>query len=441
MESFLTRGSNVRLASRTTLAFCAVLMAGCSSSPTGKGSGSKTTRHDAGANSFANADAGSGSSTGSAKPVSCAADGDCMSGQFCASTGVCLTTGQCRADADCTAPKRCAPMSRTCLDAGACAVDGDCDMGKTCNTGTSMCEIGGGCGQSVFQITALPPNVMILLDRSGSMDNDAGGDTRWNVAVKAIDMLTLSFDDKIRFGLDTFSSCLPGGCSAGSIIVPIAAMNGGAIRDFLATTVDQRSSDGQQLTSAGKIKYLCDSGDPETSTGKSLTALAGEPTLQDASRTNAIILLTDGEESKECVDGCNGSCGAAKLLAQSPSVKTYAIGLGVNTSAIDAIAKAGGTDHAIGASNQAELAGAFTTTAAAVASCDYTLDKAPPDADKLYVFFNKDPTVLPRDGADGWSYDTATRRLQFVGSACASLQAGTITHVDVVYGCPLLPVE
>jgi hypothetical protein len=69
------------------------------------------------------------------------------------------------------------------------------------------------------------------------------------------------------------------------------------------------------------------------------------------------------------------------------------------------------------------------------------LDQAPPDTDKLHVFFNKDPMILPRDSADGWSYDTATRRLRFMGSACASLQAGTVRHVDVVYGCPLPPVE
>src|SRR4051812_4345179 len=55
-----------------------------------------------------------------------------------------------------------------------------------------------GCGSSEFSITELPPNVMILLDRSGSMDGDAGDDTRWNVAKKAIETLTSTFDDRIR---------------------------------------------------------------------------------------------------------------------------------------------------------------------------------------------------------------------------------------------------
>ena len=81
--------------------------------------------------------------------------------------------------------------------------------------------------------------------------------------------------------------------------MPIADKNAGAINGFLSTAIDQGSSNGQG-TSGGKIKYLCDSGDPETSTGKSLAALVGESTLQDPTRNNVVILLTDGSESGEC---------------------------------------------------------------------------------------------------------------------------------------------
>ena len=317
-----------------------------------------------------------------------------------------------------------------------CTGDADCPAGQTCNPDTRLCEIGGGCGQSQFELSELPPNMMILLDRSGSMDGDAEGDTRWNAARNAIETLTAAFDERVRFGLATYSACVSGGCSAGTIVVPIAERNAASIQGFLATTVDERSSDGQQENGDGKLQYLCDSGDPETTTGKSLAALVGESSLLDPSRTNAIVLLTDGEESEECAEDCDGPCGAARLLAQSPAVKTYVVGLGVNPEAIDAIAAAGETGSAIGANNQAELSSAFEQIASAVASCDYTLDAAPPDPSELHVFFDDDPNAIAGDSANGWSYEPATRRLRFNGDACEQVKSGAVGDIDVVYGCP-----
>jgi hypothetical protein len=297
-------------------------------------------------------------------------------------------------------------------------------------------EIGDGCGHSEFEIAELPPNVMILLDRSGSMDDDADGDTRWNVAKRAIETLTTSFDDRIRFGLATYSSCLEGGCSAGAIVVPIAEHAAQAINDFLATTVDEGSDDGLATRDDGKIQYLCDSGDDETSTGKSLSALVGEKSLLDPNHSNAVILLTDAEESDDCIDDCDGPCGAKKLLKQATAVKTYVIGLGVNPDAIDEIAAAGDTDHALGAGSQDELSQAFDDVAKAVASCDYELDGTPEDSADLYVFFNDDPQAIPHDDPDGWSYDAAAHRLQFIGDACTQIESGAVKDIDVVFGCP-----
>jgi hypothetical protein len=50
---------------------------------------------------------------------------------------------------------------------------GDCPSGRVCDTSTGVCGLGGECGEVEF--VKIAPNVMILLDRSGSMTNDAGG--------------------------------------------------------------------------------------------------------------------------------------------------------------------------------------------------------------------------------------------------------------------------
>ncbi|HEX4339717.1 MAG TPA: VWA domain-containing protein [Polyangiaceae bacterium] len=334
--------------------------------------------------------------------------------------------------ADCVAPRRCSIASATCLYEGACLADGDCDGGKKCNS-SGVCEVGGDCGQTTLEIEKVPPNIMLLLDRSGSMNGDAGGDTRWNVAKSAIGKITSALGANIRFGLATYSSCEKGGCSAGSVVVPIAPDNATAVETFLASTTDQRSSDGKGLTSDGKLKYLCDSGDPETSTGKSLSALTAEPSLMDPARTNAVILLTDGKENDECKGDCDGACGAGKLLAQSPPVKTYVVGLGVSASALDAIAEAGGTTSSIATDDLGQLSGAFDTITSSVDSCEYTVGTAPPDTDGLYVFFDKAP--VSKDPANGWSYASAGKKLEFNGKACDQLRAGSVTNVDVVYAC------
>ena len=352
------------------------------------------------------------------------------------------TVGQdCQSDADCPPGLQCKPMSRQCLDPTACVFDGDCDEGFACEDGT--CTIGGDCGGFVFQFEQVPPNLLILLDRSGSMDGDVPGTgmNRWEVAREAIFGVTTEFNDSIDFGLATYSSCLPGGCSAGSIVVPILPVNAMLIQNFLGNTTGQGSANGMAANPDGTIRYLCDSGNPETSTGVSLDALVGEPSLQDPARTNAVLLLTDGGESGECTGAINGPGGAANLLAQAVPVQTFAVGMGgASLAQLEQIAMAGGTGQPYFADQPADLQMALAAIAASVASCTFQLDEVPPDAKEIYVFFDDDPAGVPVDPANGWTYDPATNTITFHGAACQAIQDGTVVEIDIVYGCNMPPV-
>ena len=46
-------------------------------------------------------------------------------------------------------------------------------------------------------------------------------------------------------------------------------------------------------------------------------------------------------------------------------------------------------------------------------------------------------TSIPRDPThmNGWDYDPATNQITFYGPACDALKAGTVTDVDIVFGC------
>lgn len=364
---------------------------------------------------------GSGATCDPASPM-------CPAGEYCSAARICLPMGECRVDADCGG-RVCGAGSRTCLSPGECGADGDCPAGQVCNGDTSVCEIGGMCGMTEFAITRLAPNVMILLDRSGSMDNDVDGRTRWDVAKQAVRTVTERFGAEIRFGLATYSSCTGSGCSAGSVVVPIGD-DVSRINDFLAPLAGRGSRNG------APPDYLCDSGDPETSTGPSLMALTTEPTLQDADRANAVLLVTDGQES-DC-GGPDGAGGATALRALPIPVRTYAVGFSADVSGAQlmAVAVAGGTERYYPANDEAGLAAAFEMIADEVATCDYRIDMPPPDPMDLFVYFNDDPAGIASDATDGYTFDVASGTLRFNGAACAQIRGGMVMDIDVVFGCP-----
>lgn len=328
---------------------------------------------------------------------------------------------ECSGDQDCPPGEHCSPWTGVCVSSNGCLLDEDCDPGFKCEGGA--CQIGG-CGASSFDLTVVPPNVMIVLDRSGSMDGDVqdSDKTRWDVAKAAIDQLVNAFNLDIRFGLVTYSGCVPGQeCSAGKIVVPLGNQNAGPITGFLG---------GKNLD------YLCNSGKPETSTGNTLYALIGEDSLQDPERGNAVLLITDGGENDECKTVTDGADAAGKLLAQTISVKTFVVGFSdAVIGSLKGIAEAGGTADAFNANNPASLEAALNAIAGAVASCQFKLDGVPDDPTKIYVFFDDDPAGVPRDGDNGWTYDPVTNTVTFHGAACAAIQDGSVVDVDVVFGC------
>jgi hypothetical protein len=84
----------------------------------------------------------------------------------------------------------------------------------------------------------------------------------------------------------------------------------------------------------------------------------------------------------------------------------------------------------------------FQAITGAVASCEYVVDPAPPDLALTYVYFEA-TELVPRDTAhaEGWDYDPATLKLTLYGTACARIQDRTVDDVDVVFGCPVPPVQ
>ena len=364
-----------------------------------------------GSGSSASGASGTGGSHGG-----CTSAANCASGEVCdPSTHKCKALG-CTKNTDCGKGAICVSgKCKTNEDGGACTADANCPTGETCMNG--FC----GCGGQLEQAMNVPPNVLIVLDRSSSMNDSITGGTKWTVAQQAIDSLVAQYGSQIRFGLMLFpgtdQSCSQGmECGPGTVFIDPAAMTGSAITTF--------------LTGAS----TCHFGTP---TAEALTPLETYSGLKDTTRGDFILLITDGMAT------CNDPVPiVAALLAGTPTIKTFVVGFGsaVDPTQLAAMATAGGTatpnpPSYYQADSPTSLDAAFSAIAGDVLSCTYVLSSAPPDPTQLYVYF--DGQLEPNDSSNGWTYSSGTHTITFNGPACLSLQQGLVQDLVISYGCPV----
>lgn len=179
------------------------------------------------------------------------------------------------------------------------------------------------------------PNLAIVVDRSSSMLNTlagtspmAGEQSRWQVVGGAISALLTRYDGKLPVGISFFPR--PGStCSTSSFAVSPAYGSRGAIESALG--------DVGALPVANALTPTCGA----------IDALAADATLRDASRSQYIILITDGRPLCQSSAGC--TCDACSSLgaqnaavasvrqarSQAPSIHTFVVGLGATLDAGD----------------------------------------------------------------------------------------------------------
>jgi hypothetical protein len=291
---------------------------------------------------------------------------------------------------------------------------GDDDMGKAC-------------GGMDFALNAVPPNVMLVLDRSQSMTDPISanpadaGTHKWDDLNAAVTTLVDGYDNQLRLGMDLFAPVGGKSCAAGKP---------GAIGDV---------GTGQTLlTALGKA-----SPGSNTPTGATMQALVGNSLLMDAARDNYAIIITDGQPN--CVSGeVDVVTNAIKALySQTPSVKTFVIGLGadqfITPGALNDWADAGhtagtGTVRYIPAGSQAALKTALQGIAQGVVTCTFTMQQAAPDPTLITVLEGGQP-VSPSP-TNGYVYDSNANTITLVGAPCDALKKTPTPPVKVIYGCP-----
>ncbi len=359
--------------------------------------------------------------------VTCSSAIDCPVGNVCnPATSKCVASLACVHHSDCG-------KQAYCQTNGTCAVNmlyGLCDTSDNC-VGDETCVSGHcGCGGQPLTATVVAPNMLIALDRSQSMDTMVGqtGKSRWTIAEEAIKALTAKYQAGLRFGLVLWpgqsKTCTQNEthCRGVNQAVGIDFNTGTTIASYLDT--------------AGR----CSLGTP---IGNTLTVLDSYAGLDDTTRANYVVLVTDGGEN--CGNDSDGPNAATTLFNHTPQVKTFAVGFSsdANPTVLTAIAQNGGTARSgtpayYQADNQDQLAAAFDAIAASIVSCDYTLSTEPSDPARLFVFLGT--TVVTRDTTHktGWDYDATTKHLTFYGATCDQIRTGG-QNLSVVFGCTVIP--
>ena len=340
--------------------------------------------------------------------------GECPAGEFCSSTNQCMPTGSCAADADCP------------------------EEGSVCEAG--VCQAGGECGTEVFEIETVPPNIMLLLDRSCSMPdcakynvtrncfNNSGVD-KWGDAVTVINELTENFRGDIRWGLDLFPDTTGDKCGQDDPVVALQSGQEDVIQSLLTGALNPS--------------------DPLFPTGPCVTNILGvldaasrNPDLRDPERDTFTILITDGEEV-----GCGDresnhqdAVTAVQNLAKD-GIQTFVIGFGggVEPAQLNELAVAGersnpepATDF-YQAANATVLAATLAELVKATVGCTVSLNEVPPEPDKLFAFLGQQQ--LERGTADGYEYNAMLNQVEFLGAACEAVKQGE-QMVQVGFGCP-----
>jgi hypothetical protein len=283
-----------------------------------------------------------------------------------------------------------------------------------------MSSLDGGstCGGMQFALTRVAPNVMLVLDRSGSMKDPiaaASATTKYQDLTAAITNLANTYGTQMRLG-DTFFAS-DGNCAPG-VPGPILDNNG-------ATMI----SDVAAHAPGGN-----------TPTAATLDAVIASNELTDPTRGNYVVLATDGQPNCTDVDVTSR---INTLYSATVSVKTFVIGIGADTNTnptlLNAWADAGhtarsGATHYFQTNSPQDLKNAFDAIVGSVASCDFKMGQSAPDPTLINVTL--DGAAVPKDPANGYSFDAQSDTVTLHGTACAKLQGDAAAKVSVIYGCP-----
>ena len=294
--------------------------------------------------------------------------------------------------------------------------------------------------------TALPPNFLIALDTSATMNSLAcaagcGSASRWQIAVDAINATTGATEGLVNWGLDLFAD----GTNLCGAIDAVGVPFGTGAAQKIAAALASRTTFGGDLANSSYRP-----------TRNAVAAAAAYLARQTTSNPSFVVLVTTG------VPGC--AAGAGDPLADDSTVTvqeitkaasagfpTFVVGLGtmdepaqaslVNMAAAGGagLGTAGHTGY-FAVTSSVDLQSVLRSLVSDNASCTFTVPPPPNELtsrDRLIVSLGG--FSVPLDANDGWTFSDSTQTaIQLHGRACDVAKVDRTQPPEIRYACLLL---
>ena len=347
-------------------------------------------------------------------------------------------------------------------------------------TGDAGESEGGDCGESPFAAEALPVQMLLVIDKSGSMNTSIADDvSRWAAMEDAINAAVAATSESVGYGLLMYPSDSSCGVSS-DVDVPV--LTGADVADNIASALADATPECSTPTAAAlaaALAYFDEGGAGADLEGNKYVLLAtdGGPncnadlTCEEATCTSNMEQAAytgdgdgpypvckpedEGGIGNCCTAGANVDClddeatvAAVSALA-AKGVKTIVVGIpGTEAYAavLDAVAIEGNAPNPDAPPSYYAVEGGSATgltevlgsiTMGLITSCEFQLGSVPPAKNLLNV--EVDGTRVPRDPdkLEGWYLDESTSppTVVLVGETCEKVKTQGAETVSVKFGC------
>jgi Mg-chelatase subunit ChlD len=390
--------------------------------------------------------------------IACNLSHPCASGLYCSQEQLCAKA--CALADDCGSNERCNDDGR-CVDSGRAAVSqSQAGSGSIGGAGGAKAPVGGQSGTgtaSGFVIDAGPkrdapsgsddcqeadvsasrviPNVILVIDQSGSMTQGFGDGTRWNVLRDFLlrdDGLIARLQTQVKFGLAMYTAQEYGDNGAQPPPCPMV------------------TSVAPGLMNLANISTAYNAAAPlgETPTGDSIDRIVDDlpPAQLDQNEgPTVLILATDGEPDRcEELNPQNGQAEAVAAVtrAYSMGIRTYIISVGTDVSAQHQqdVANAGlGRDASNNApywraGDDSSLRDALEEIIGAQVSCEVALEGSVQGGDPCLGTVELNGEKLECKHSDGWEL-ADPKHIRLLGKACSDYKTLQNAMVRARFPC------
>lgn len=397
--------------------------------------------------------------SGTSCTKSCSSDAQCPTGNYCNGTTCardCTPGAACGAGMTCSANGRC-----TAPGGGGSGTGGGTGSGGT--TGIPVVDSGvqpdsgmmdaDACAESSVDFTSEPPNVLLLVDRSGSMSEELADDeSRWvalrNALIDPTNGIVPRLQSNVNLGLALYTGPDRG-------FIGRAPPDGGTSPDFIETEecpylveVPIASNNAAAIQAAYVPEEIAPMSNGQTPTGDSLAAVVPTLTALDPALypgRKVIVLATDGEPDL-CENGNDEAGGRLRSVTevgnafdQGITVFVISVGDQVGEAHLRELANVGQgfpandmTERFYRANDAAQLEQAFEDIVTGVRACIVALDGtvSGTGADGTVTL---DGTPLVKDDPNGWRLNGPSE-VELLGSSCELLKSGDHS-IDISFPC------